>query len=454
MKLPQVTLLGIDCVNIERLQFAIKASQKNIQFGSVKLLSSLPSEDPNLVKIPHIKSIEEFSRFCIEELYKYVDTDYVLLVQYDGFVLNSDSWTDKFLEYDYIGAPISAKESWKIIDLQQSFVVGNGGFSLRSKKFLEVSAKLARENKITKFHPEDVSLCVWYKDLLEQENVTFAPVDIAMKFSVQEDYGQYNKPFGFHGLFNKNMDSLITLHPEFPIYLFLPIRRKKLLEKIIEIFKPIAVESHIFGSMARGDADIFSDIDFWLVFNDENIKDVIEKRLEYYAQVGDVVHVVEPPQNSPLNGIQSSVLYKTKVGLIIVDYSLCPISNAFITKESKKLFGEIDLPVADTGFNPQKVTVPETYRIDFFIGFIFNGIKKIVRKDDEGFDNILKEYDYLSNRYGLVVNELKNKTRTFETLKEIIKNINAISTERQKNTLNEITLFLELVEKNIPVDSA
>lgn len=41
----------------------------------------------------------------IKELNKYIETDYVLIVQYDGFILNPKAWMDEFLEYDYIGAP-------------------------------------------------------------------------------------------------------------------------------------------------------------------------------------------------------------------------------------------------------------------------------------------------------------------------------------------------------------
>lgn len=451
LQLQHITILGIDCLNIERLQAAIKVSQKDIDFGAVKLLSSLPSEDAHVVKIPHIGSIEELSRFCIEDLYKYVDTEYVLLVQYDGFVLNADSWDTAFLDYDYVGAPWDVG-SWETDlfpeDMKGKLVVGNGGFCLRSKKFLEVSAKLVSEGKIVKFHPEDVAMCVWYRDLFEQEGIKFAPPELALKFSIESDIGVYDKPFGFHGLYGKNMDMLVAQQPDFPRYLFLPKIRSKRLQQIQKVFEPIAIEGHVFGSIARGDTDVFSDIDIWLVFKDEDMSEVLEKRFEYYTKVGEIVHIVEPPQNSPVNGVQSAVLYKTKVGLFIVDYSLCPLSTAYITKESKKLFGEIDLPMGEAGFNPQKVTVPESYRIDFFISFIFNGIKKLVRKDGDAFDHVLKEYEYLSSRYGLTVKELDRKDRSFDTLKEIIKNIYDLSTEKQKKALVEIGLFLEMVEKN------
>ena len=241
---------------------------------------------------------------------------------------------------------------------------------------------------------------------------------------------------------------IFNFKKENPKYLLLPKIREDKLKLIKKTFETKAIEGHLFGSMARGDTDTFSDIDVWLIFKDEEIKEVLENRFTYYEKIGEIIHTIEAPQNSPINGIQTSVLYKTEAGLLFVDYSLCPFSTAFITKENKNLFGEIQLPLGEAGFNPQKVTVSETYRIDFFIGFIFNGIKKIIRKNKEGFDHTLKEYEYLSSRYGMDVRELSSKEFNFETLKEIIVNIEKVSTEKQKQALKEISLFLEMVNKS------
>jgi predicted nucleotidyltransferase len=222
--------------------------------------------------------------------------------------------------------------------------------------------------------------------------------------------------------------------------------REGLLNKIIDTFEPVAVEGHLFGSMTRGGADALSDIDIWLVFKDEDIDTALTKRFEYYAKVGEIVHIVEPPQNAPINGIQSAVLYKVDGNLFIVDYSLCPLSTAYIVEGNKKLFGKIDLPLGGAGFNPQKVIVPESYRIDFFISFIFNGIKKIIRKDIDGFEHIIKGYDYLSSRYGLKTTELVSKDLSFHTLSEIFKNTYLLSNDKQKNTLTEIESFMRNIE--------
>ena len=336
LQLSNVTLLGIDCVNVERLKLAMDISERNIKFGAVKLLTSLHTNDARAVKIPKINSIEEFSAFCIKELNNYVDTKYVLLAQYDGFILNPESWSSDFLKYDYVGAPLSWK-NWRIESLEP-FTVGNGGFCLRSKRFLEASSRFSNEGKITKFHPEDAALCLWYRDLFEKEGMTFAPVDLAMKFSVVEDYGVYDKPFGFHGLFNKNMDSVINNYPDFPINIFLPRMISKRIEKVKKFFKENAIEGFIFGSIVSGSSDLYSDIKIWISFKNEEIKNILEKRSEYFSQIGDVVNVSEISEDKPVNGVHSLVTYKSKVGEFHINYYFCPQSTPFAVVESKKLF--------------------------------------------------------------------------------------------------------------------
>ncbi len=449
LELPNVTLLGIDCLNVERLQVAMDVSQQDIEFGAVKLLTSLPIKDSHLVVIPHIGSIEDYSRFCIEDLHKYVDTDFVLLVQYDGFVLNAARWNPEFLSYDYIGGPIdtSTWKEWKLDIPKPHYVVGNGGFCLRSKKFLEISAKLASDGKIINMHPEDIALCAWYKDLFEKEGLRFAPVELAMKFSVQSDYGEYKKPFGFHGLYGENLDTINKEHPDFPMQYFMPRIRKARLEKIKKVFQPVAIEGHYFGSIARGDADMWSDIDVWLTFNNENISKALEERFEYYAQVGEIIHICEPPQNAPINGVQSSVIYKTRVGLLVVDYSLCPESTSCIFKGSKNLFGEIELPLGEMSYNPNKVVVSESYRIDFFISIIFGSIKKILRREENALTFLLNQYQKLKDPYQISVEPLINTEHTFSVLKEVIENTRKVANEKQNNALTEILIFVKKLDK-------
>lgn len=219
INLPSVTLLGIDCLDIERLSIAMNVSQKNIQFGATKLLSSLKTEDKRLITIPEIKTVDAYSLFCIKSLLEYVETENALIVQHDGFILNPNTWRDDFLEYDYIGAPWLV-EDWLINDyhfpkkLLGRKIVGNGGFSLRSRKFLEVGSWLYGMGKLPQTNPEDIAQCVWYRDLFEKEGIKFAPIELAEKFSIEGENFVYSNQFGFHSYVWTDISAWVDKHSE------------------------------------------------------------------------------------------------------------------------------------------------------------------------------------------------------------------------------------------------
>jgi Protein of unknown function (DUF5672) len=141
------------------------------------------------VEIPKINSSFDYSKFIIKELYKFIKTEFVLICQLDGFAINPLSWTDHFLKYDYIGAP------WFFIPT--AFQVGNGGFSLRSKRLLDICAKY--DYNISCPPEEDVFICRSIKNSLTEQGIRFAPVEVASMFSVENKI--YENQFGFHGPF-------------------------------------------------------------------------------------------------------------------------------------------------------------------------------------------------------------------------------------------------------------
>jgi hypothetical protein len=202
-----VTLIGVDCVDLERLKLAADISTKEISFGKVKLLSSIPSDDPRVVKIPPIKSIKEYSDFMIKELDKYIDTDFALVFQYDGFVLNASAWSEDFLKYDYIGSP------WYHLGDTH---VGNGGFSLRSKKLTNWLANNWKKVNV-KIHPEDIFISKFARPFIEKEGMKFAPEDIAKKFSMEgtERSVVWNGEFGFHEISYTDISKWLVNHPEY-----------------------------------------------------------------------------------------------------------------------------------------------------------------------------------------------------------------------------------------------
>jgi len=131
-----------------------------------------------------------YSRFVMKDLLRHVETEHVLLIQWDGYVVNPSAWRDDFLEHDYIGA------RWGFH--QDAHCVGNGGFSLRSRRLLEA----LQDPAIDRFEPEDELICRHYRPLLESRyGMRFAPPEVADRFSFETTYPP-GKTLGFHGLFN------------------------------------------------------------------------------------------------------------------------------------------------------------------------------------------------------------------------------------------------------------
>ena len=191
LDLPNVTLAVVDCVDVERAIKAINYCTKEFKFGRIKLLTSVKTDYEHAISIPAIKSKEEYSKFCIKELNWYIDTDFVLLIQFDGFIIGGrKAWLGEFLEYDYIGAP------WNYYD---GYNVGNGGFSLRSKKLLQA---LATDPQFDEFHPEDNLIGRKYRPLLESKGIKFSDEELAWKFAIEcgDKRGwTYKGQLGFHG---------------------------------------------------------------------------------------------------------------------------------------------------------------------------------------------------------------------------------------------------------------
>lgn len=195
MELKNVTICAIDTRTPALALRSIVLSTKSINFGQVLLftkadhgLVDIPGS-VRLVYIPELKSIKEYSEFVLKGLRPYIETSHVLLIQWDGYVINPGAWQPQFLAFDYIGAP------WHRRPIDRS--VGNGGFSLRSLKLLE--AMEDAEFKVN--HPEDLCICHANRELLEKHHVRFAPFEVAMAFS-QERVTSERASFGFHGAFH------------------------------------------------------------------------------------------------------------------------------------------------------------------------------------------------------------------------------------------------------------
>jgi len=150
-------------------------------------------------------SYESYNFFKLNRLDDHIKTDFVLTVENDGFIIDASLWKDEFLDYDYIGSP------WVDPINTPKYRVGNGGFSLRSKKLLEAT-KIITDSRDGPFGNEDIFICWHLKKVLQSFcKVKFAPVELAAKFGVESDecteqehivmhdISTYNT-FGFHGV--------------------------------------------------------------------------------------------------------------------------------------------------------------------------------------------------------------------------------------------------------------
>ena len=221
--LSRVTCFAID--NTHRIENTIKAIHTCMNvasFGEVKFVTT----DENVQKykdqlssdgivveeqVRPLTNIDEYNEYILYHLYKHIDTEYCLLVQDHAFIINPDAWKDEFLEYDYIGAPWPWRENSYVTPFDEHIRVGNGGFSLRSKKLLEVPNKVdipfrpAEQPEFYKMFGatnthEDGNICVHNRHIFQEQGCKFAPLEVAKYFSHETplDENRGIIPFGYH----------------------------------------------------------------------------------------------------------------------------------------------------------------------------------------------------------------------------------------------------------------
>lgn len=159
LSLPNVTLVAIDEFRKEGVIAAALLIDRFIEFGGVKLFSNYNHWDEKVIKVKYpLHTKEDMASFIIEELYKYIDTEYVLLIQNGRYEINYKGWRDEFLEYDYVGL--------------------DNGFSLRSQKLMKT---LATDSFIVREGPILIDRHRRY--LEDKYQLKFAPKELAVGFS-------------------------------------------------------------------------------------------------------------------------------------------------------------------------------------------------------------------------------------------------------------------------------
>ena len=206
INLNNITMVAVACIRVNDTLNALKYSYKNIDFNSIKLLTHEDISDDyiEIIKIDKL-DYENYNRFIVYELHKYIDTDFVLIIQDEGYIIDPTKWSDNFLKYDYIGAiwpipPVTDQISYR--DPFDNLIrVGNGGFSFRSKKILSLASQLNLEWKSYFGHyNEDGFICCHNRHIYEANGCVFAPPEVAKYFSHENEVPEIQgiQPFGFH----------------------------------------------------------------------------------------------------------------------------------------------------------------------------------------------------------------------------------------------------------------
>jgi hypothetical protein len=214
LKIPDVTLLMLSDVDISDSVYAVNKSCEEIEWGAVKFLGSKGKPeglcDQAIYESTYpIQSINDFNFYCIYNLGNHVETSHVLLIHADGYVIRPWLWDNTWTQYDYIGAPWRDDPTAYLDPWGKNQRVGNGGFSLRSKKLLDVPKNVVIPWEVNDgnfyrhmnagLYNEDGNICVHNRHIFEAHGCKFAPVKVASKFSREQTLpDSEEETFGFH----------------------------------------------------------------------------------------------------------------------------------------------------------------------------------------------------------------------------------------------------------------
>ena len=158
-----------------------------------------------------------YSTFIMHCLYEFVETDFCLIVQDDGWVLDGNNWRDEYYDYDYIGGITHAGLVRKTLYLgfewtehEDPILVMNGGFSLRSRRLLEAPNKLGIVQTYSEeihLWNEDIQLSCIKRPIFESIGLKYAPNEVAKYFSMEHIAPKFHDDMDFTKLFGHHSTS-------------------------------------------------------------------------------------------------------------------------------------------------------------------------------------------------------------------------------------------------------
>ena len=201
--IPTVDLVAVACTKVPETIEAMKKCQSQFTFTRSILFTheNVTAEGIEVIKIDKL-DYKGYNEFVAMKLWQFIGSDYILLAQNDGYITNASKWTNEFFKYDYIGAPwpIPNDETTYRTPRNRLIRVGNGGFSLRSRRLLRAPIILGLEfsDNGTGFPHEDGFLCVHNREVLENASIKFAPIELAAQFSTEVTVPETVESFGKH----------------------------------------------------------------------------------------------------------------------------------------------------------------------------------------------------------------------------------------------------------------
>lgn len=195
LDLSNIILVAFGSTKTQETIKAIEYCQKLASFYDTIYFTDKHIDHTNIKHIitRNIPSIKDYQKFIVNESPELILTSipndfngHFLCINWDGFIVNPDAWKNEFLEYDYIGAP------WPWFNN----AVGNGGFCLKSKKFLETQQRICQNFSV--INNEDVELCLRLKEQFEYYGCKYATSHIGYRFSTEVGDIEKNQSFGFH----------------------------------------------------------------------------------------------------------------------------------------------------------------------------------------------------------------------------------------------------------------
>lgn len=206
IQLPNVTLLCLCTRDVEQGAKALVYSSIAIEFAAIKLVSHYrPPDMPQNILYDHIdrmETIDDWNKYLVYDLWKHFDTEYVLLIHPDGFVVNPHKWQDMWLQYDYCGSPW---DEYTAIAIQggrdQPYSRVGNSVGLRSRKLCKLPTEINLEwRRFNNDSNEDSFICGHQRRVFEEHGCTFMPFEQALEFGRETPLPENMniEPFIFH----------------------------------------------------------------------------------------------------------------------------------------------------------------------------------------------------------------------------------------------------------------